>query len=98
MAWQRARPTPFFGNICLSWLLSVCHHSSLSESEGASSNGEKIGRGGRKEGEGKRERATSSHGLCFALAAANAKEGAKEEAEPLQSRPPQNQGKGRDGG
>ena len=43
---------------------------------------------GRKEGEGKRERATSSHGLCFALAAANAKEGAKEEAEPLQSRPP----------
>ena len=50
------------------------------------------------EEEGRRERATSSHGLCFALAAANAKEGAKEEAEPLQSRPPQNQGKGRDGG
>ena len=49
------RPTPFFGNICLSWLLSVCHHSSLSEPS-ASSNGEKIGRGGRKEGDGKRRK------------------------------------------
>ena len=53
------RRGPFFGNICLSWLLSVCHHSSLSQpaEERASGNGEKIGRReerrkGRKEREG----------------------------------------------
>ena len=43
---------PFFGNICLSWLLSVCHHSSLSERASA------LGSDGRRlveeEGEGKR--------------------------------------------
>ena len=62
---------PFFGNICLSWLLSVCHHSSLSQpaEERASGSGKKIGRreerrkGGGRGSEGGRRRL---HPMVFA--------------------------------
>ena len=88
------RRGPFFGNICLSWLLSVCHHSSLSQpaEERASGSGEKIGRREERrkgrEGKGRREKATSSHGLCLALGCHRSRCGGEEgEAEPALAKP-----------
>ena len=78
------RATAFFGNICLSRLLSVCHHSSLSGRQAAA--GEDWCRRGRE-----KRRLTSSYGLGFALAAGRQCEGTEErrkrQREPLQSRP-----------